>query len=138
MTNKEIEFTIKPKTEDVSFITQKINEEISEFGPAYPFAFFMRAEDRNIIAGCNGSVFFGCIYTDQLWVHREYRKQGLGKQLMEAVHEHGRKAGCRMATISTMSFQNTRKFYEKLGYSMTFEYKGYARGSSCLLMKKDL
>ena len=41
--------------------TQKINQETSEFGSAYPFAFFIRNEVGEIIAGCNGSVVFGAV-----------------------------------------------------------------------------
>ena len=134
----QLEFTKNPDSTVINFITQQMNEEVVEFGAAYPFAFFMRNESGNIIAGCNGSVVFGCIYTDQLWVHKEYRKRGLGKQLLQAVHEYGRKVGCRIATLNTMSFQKARSFYEKLGYSIDCERPGYAQNSSCLFMKKEL
>ncbi len=80
-----IEFTSTPASADIDFLTQKINQETPEFGKAHPFAFFIRDEKNQIIAGCNGSVIFGSIYTDQLWVHPNYRKNGLGHQLMEAV-----------------------------------------------------
>ncbi len=65
-----IVFTSAPASEDIDFLTHKINEETPEFGEAHPFAFFIRDEKNQIIAGCNGSVIFGSIYTDQLWVHR--------------------------------------------------------------------
>lgn len=72
----------------------------------------MRDEHNQIIAGCNGSVIFGSIYTDQLWVHPDHRRIGLGHQLMEAVHDYGRKSECSMATVATMSFQGAKTFYE--------------------------
>ncbi|HQY23040.1 MAG TPA: GNAT family N-acetyltransferase [Gammaproteobacteria bacterium] len=53
------------------------------------------------------------IYTDQLWVHPDHRKKALGHQLMEAVHDYGRKSGCTMATVATMNFQGAKAFYEK-------------------------
>jgi GNAT superfamily N-acetyltransferase len=133
-----IEFTLAPSSKDIDFLTQKINEENSELGEAHPFAFFIRDESDNIIAGCNGSIIFGSIYTDQLWVHLDHRKQGLGHQLMEAVHDYGRKLGCSMATVNTMSFQDARAFYEKLGYIVDFERFGYNKNSSLLFMKKEL
>jgi hypothetical protein len=73
-----IQYTSTPASEDIDFLTQKINQETPEFGEAYPFAFFIRDERNQIIAGCNGSVIFGSIYTDQLWVHPNHRKKGLG------------------------------------------------------------
>ena len=85
-----IQYTSTPASEDIDFLTQKINQETPEFGEVNPFAFFIRDERNQIIAGCNGSVIFGSIYTDQLWVHPNYRKNGLGHQLMEAVHDYGR------------------------------------------------
>ena len=133
-----IQYTSTPASEDIDFLTQKINQETPDFGSAYPFAFFVRDEHNQIIAGCNGSVIFGSIYTDQLWVHPDHRKKGLGHKLMEAVHDYGRKSGCAMATVATMSFQGAKAFYEKLGYVMDFERTGYTRGSSCIFLKRSL
>ncbi len=137
MVNK-IEYTKNPATSDIEFLTEQINQETSEYGEAHPFAFFIRDEKNQIIAGCNGSVIFGSIYTDQLWVHPDHRRSGLGHQLMEAVHDHGRKSGCSMATVATMSFQGVLGFYEKLGYVRDFERHGYTHSSSCHFMRKEL
>ncbi len=117
---------------------QKINQETPAFGSAYPFAFFIRDESNQIIAGCNGSVVFGAIYTDQLWVHPDHRNKGLGHQLMTQVHDYGREHGCTMGTVATMSFQAAKTFYEKLGYVVDFERSGYAQGSSCIFLKRSL
>ncbi|MBP7190708.1 MAG: GNAT family N-acetyltransferase [Rickettsiaceae bacterium] len=133
-----IQYTSTPASEDIDFLTQKINQETPEFGEAHPFAFFIRDEKNQIIAGCNGSVIFGSIYTDQLWVHPAHRKNGLGHKLMEAVHDYGRRSGCQIATACTMSFQGALGFYEKLGYVMDFERDGYRQNSSCIFMRKEL
>ena len=134
----KIEHTNSPKAEDIEFLTAKIDEEIKEYGSAFPFAFFIRNKDDQIIAGCNGYIIFGCIYTDQLWVDPIYRNQGFTKSLMEKVHEYGRERGCSMATLCTMNFQNAIKFYEKLVYKVDFERHGYIKESSCLFLRKDL
>ncbi len=134
----KIEHTTAPHSKDIDLLTHKINQETPEFGEAHPFAFFIRDEKNQIIAGCNGSVIFGNIYTDQLWVHPNHRRNGLGHQLMEAVHDYGRKSGCIMATVATMSFQGALVFYEKLGYVSDFERPGYTQNSSCHFMRKKL
>ena len=134
----KIEYTKNPATSDIDFLTKQINQETSEFGGAHPFAFFIRDERNQIIAGCNGSVIFGSIYTDQLWVHPDHRKKGLGHKLMEAVHDYGRKSGCAMATVATMSFQGAKAFYERLGYLSDFERPGYTQNSSCIFLKRSL
>jgi GNAT superfamily N-acetyltransferase len=135
---QELKLELAPKTEEIDFLTEKINQERPDFGKAYPFAFFIRNDEQKIIAGCNGSVIFGAIYTDQLWVDLPYRKNGLARQLMEAVHDFGRQEGCKMATISSMSFQEAQGFYKKLGYSVDFERSGYSKNSSAIFMKKEL
>jgi len=134
----KIEKTLTPIQQDIDFLTQKINEETSDKGAAYPFAFFIRDDTHVIIAGCNGSVIFGAIYTDQLWVSPEYRKQGLGRKIMERVHQYGLETGCHMATVSTMNFQKAREFYEALGYQCDFERPGYVENSSCIFLIKKL
>lgn len=134
-----IEHTNSPALKDIEYLTAKINEETKEeYGSSVPFAFFIRNKDEQIIAGCNGYVIFGCIYTDQLWVDYNYRHQGYAKSLMQQVHEYGRKKSCSMATICTMTFQNAINFYEKLGYKVDFERQGYAKNASCLFLRKDL
>lgn len=133
-----IQYTSTPASEDIDFLTQKINQETPEFGEAHPFVFFIRDERNQIIAGWNGSVIFGSIYTDQLWVHPAHRKNGLGHKLMEAVHDYGRRSGCRIATVATMSFQGAKSFYEKLGYVSDFERHGYTQNSSYHFLRKEL
>jgi len=133
-----IQYTSTPASPDIDFLTQKINQETPEFGEAHPFAFFIRDDKNQIIAGCNGSVIFGSIYTDQLWVHPGSRKKAVGHKLMEAVHDYGRKSECNMATVATMSFQGAKTFYEKLGYVSDFERPGYTQNSSCIFLKRSL
>lgn len=133
-----LEHTSTPASADIDFLTQKINQETPEFGEAHPFAFFMIDEKNQIISGCNRSMIFGSIYTDQLWVHPEHRKNCFVHQLMEAVHDFGRRSGCSMATVATMNFQGAKTFYEKLGYVSDFERQGYTQNSSCIFLKRSL
>ena len=137
---QEIEFTLSPNSEDLNFLTKQINNEtIGDIRySAYPFAFFIKNDLNETIAGCNGSVIFGAIYTDQLWVHLKYRKMGLGKRLMQKVHDYGRSVGCTMSTVATMSFQKAKEFYEHLGYICDFERNGYANNANCIFLKKLL
>ena len=135
---KSIEYTRNPTASDIDFITKQINQETSEYGEAYPFAFFMRDNDSKIIAGANGFVIYGAIYTDQLWVDKDYRGQGFAKKIMDKVHEFGKLEGCKIATLQTMSFQGAQSFYEKLGYVQDFKRAGYVNGSNCIFMRKSL
>ncbi|MCA9507651.1 MAG: GNAT family N-acetyltransferase [Myxococcales bacterium] len=135
---KTIEHQKNPSDIDISFLTQNINHETSEHGEAFPFAFFIKDNNKKIIAGANGFVIYGSIYTDQLWVQKEYRGQGYAKEIMENIHKLGRQNNCRIATIQTMNFQNAKKFYESLGYKEDFKRLGYINDSYCIFMKKLL
>ncbi|MCH9689190.1 MAG: GNAT family N-acetyltransferase [Gammaproteobacteria bacterium] len=133
-----IDFSFSPNQADVEFLTQKINAETSAYGEAYPFAFFIRDDQHTIIAGANGYVIYGVIYTDQLWVDNAFRHQGFARALMKKIHQLGLNQQCTKASVSTMSFQKAQPFYEKLGYQVDFERHGHVNNSSCFFMSKDL
>lgn len=136
----KIKLTLMPENQDIDTLTRGINAEAQAHGmqEAYSFAFFLHNEHEDLLGGCNGSVVFGEIYTDQLWIHPDYQRQGWGRQLMESVHQYGREVGCTMATVCTMSFQNARPFYEALGYVCDFERSGYANNAKCFSLVKIL
>lgn len=134
----KIEQTNSPNPEDIELLTKKITESTENYGACVPFGFFIKDENKQIIAGCNGYIIFGCIYTDQLWVDKNYRRKGLARKLMNKVHEYGVEHKCKMAAVSTMSFQNAFGLYQKLGYRVDFERKGYNNDSSCLFLSKEL
>ncbi len=117
----ECEFTKEPNQQDINFLTDKINQETSANGSSSPFAFFIRNNDQQIIAGANGIIIYGTIYTDQIWVDG-----------------FGRNSGCSLATIQTMSFQEAEFFYKKLGYVRDFRRRRYINDSQCIFMKKEL
>jgi len=133
-----IEETLVPKSEDLDFLDQKLNEEFVGKREVRSFGFFIRNGDGEIIAGCAGRMGFKSIYTGQLWVHPSYRKQNLGRKLMDKMHELGRKFGCYFATVGALDFQGSRGFYEKLGYVVEYKGEGYVDNSTCFFLKKTL
>lgn len=136
-----IVYESQPDSRDVDFLTDAINQEARALGVnelTEPFSFFIRDDKGKIIAGCNGACIYGSIYTDQLWVAPAFRGQGLGKQLMEKVHELGRLKKYAHATVCTMSFQNAEAFYKKSGYQIDFSREKYSKNSKCLFMSKVL
>jgi GNAT superfamily N-acetyltransferase len=134
----KIEFTKNPSVNDIDYITEKINLETSSYGKASPFAFFIRDDDSKIIAGANGFLIYGAVYTDQLWVAESHRRKGWASKIMKKIHELGKKERCRIATVETMTFQGAQEFYENLGYIQDFKQDGYVAGSECIFMKKLL
>ena len=134
----QVEEMKEPSGDVVDYLREKINDESPDKDPAESFGFLIRDQAKNIIAGCNGSIIFGAIYTDQLWVHPKYRKQGLGKKLMQKVEEHGLAMGCQVATVATMHFQNALEFYERLGFEKEHVRLGVDADSSVTFFIKNL
>lgn len=132
----KIEFVKLPTNEQVSFLRKMLNEELPKGIDEY--AFFVRDANNEIIGGCNGFIVLNNIYTDQLWVHKDHRKHGWGKKLLEQSHDYGRSLGCTMATVSTLNIQGALGFYQKLGYNIDFERKGYSDNASVFFLHKML
>jgi GNAT superfamily N-acetyltransferase len=55
---------------------------------------------------------------DELFVHEEYRKHGVGKQFMRVIEEKAKELNChRMYIESHYDHKTAHAFYEKLGYT---------------------
>lgn len=50
------------------------------------------------------------------WVEPEYRKTGIGKELIEALEYWANKIDCKFVTMSALDQDYLPKFYGKLGY----------------------
>ena len=54
---------------------------------------------------------------EDLIVEETYRGNGIGRQLMDAIHAYGRERGCQYAILVSSGFRKqAHKFYEKIGY----------------------
>lgn len=133
-----IKLNNSPSESDIEYLRQKIDQETPEYSDYSPFGIFIKDINEQIIAGCNGYIIFGIIYTDQLWVDKNYRKSGIARELLNKVHEHGRKNKCNLATVCTMSFQGALDFYKKLGYEIDFARSGYKDESTGFFLSKKL
>ncbi|HLD61101.1 MAG TPA: GNAT family N-acetyltransferase [Patescibacteria group bacterium] len=52
-----------------------------------------------------------------LYITEEYRKKGVGKQLIEAIELHFKNKGCEVLTIGVLApNKNAYEFYKRVGY----------------------
>lgn len=135
-----IQYTADP---DKTF-TKKLTDGLAEhakqqknLAPGEYFAFYLNDENRNITGGCSGSIFYGCLYIDLLWIAESVRSLGYGTKIMKAAEDLGREKGCLFSTVNTMSFE-ALGFYQKLGYHVEFERSGYLKNSTFYFLRKDL
>ena len=100
------------------------------------FAFVVRLNGR-IVAGLIGCLKFTSAFIDTLWVERDLRKRGLGRQLVEQAEEYARSKSCGVIFLNTLTKANVN-FYENLGYVLEFERHGYMAGNTMRYFRKEL
>ena len=89
------------------------------------------AEDNGTVTGfASGLTNHKWFYLSDLWVHEDYRRQGLGAKLLKMLEEKVQSIGIEHIYTWTSGFINPQ-FYEKQGYEVFtvfedfFEVKGY-------------
>jgi GNAT superfamily N-acetyltransferase len=81
------------------------------------FVIGVRDEKNVMRGGVLADVYWDAMFLKYVWLDKAMRRQGIGRDLIRAAEEEGRKRGCTMAHLDTFSFQ-ARGFYEKLGYKV--------------------
>ena len=105
--------------------------------PIRSFSIFIKDQKEKVIGGTSGTLFYGSLYVDSLWVDETLRNQGWGTKLMEEAEKVGKKHGALFATLNTMDWE-ALPFYQKLGYSIEFTREGYEKDSKMFMLRKSL
>ncbi|MBP6985188.1 MAG: N-acetyltransferase [Alphaproteobacteria bacterium] len=105
--------------------------------PFETFDFFVRDGQGQILAGCGGVMYHGCLYTGSLWVAESLRGKGIGTRLLRAAEQLAMDKDCSMATIHTMDWE-ALDFYKQLGYQVELAREGYKNNSIMYILKKGL
>ncbi len=78
---------------------------------------FVRDGGGEIMAGLVGSTYAGWLFVADLWVHADFRRRGIGSQLLAAAEHRAAELGCHSAMLDTFSFQGPA-FYPRFGYQL--------------------
>lgn len=96
------------------------------------------AYDGDAFAGAvTAHILWGTLHIRHMFIEAPYRRQGLGKTLMENAFDYGRARGCSLAYVDTMSFQ-ALGFYQRLGFVHEFTRTGFSHDSVMYYLKKNL
>lgn len=96
------------------------------------------ANDGETFAGAvTAHVLWGTLHIRHMFIEARYRRQGLGKMLMEKALEFGKAHGSSVAFVDTMSFQ-ALGFYQRLGFVHEFTRTGFIQNSVLYYLKKEL
>ncbi len=102
-----------------------------------PIAVIIRDEVQTIKGGLFGNSDWDVFNIDTVWIAEEARGQGLGRQLMQLGEDVAVRRGCKIAVLSTLSFQ-ARVFYEKQDYKVFGQLDGYPAGYTTYWLSKKL
>src|SRR3989338_8222104 len=91
-----------------------------------PLLLVLRNREKKIIAGFEGSTYWGWLNIRLLWVSKDLRGEEIAKE---------RK--CFSAVVDTFSFQ-ARGFYEKLGYKIFGKLDDFPPGETRYYLSKQL
>jgi len=129
-----------PDSQDIQFLDDRLydfNVERTGITDGRLLMIILHDRDNNIIAGLYGWTWGRCCEIKTLWVHKQYRGQGLGMRLMAAVEEEARTRGAEQIVLSTHSFQ-APDFYRRLGFEPVGYIEDYPVGHQHIFYRKRL
>ena len=98
---------------------------------------FAREAHGTVIGGAIGRTWGRCCELQQLWVHADHRRRGLGTRLVEAFERRAQERGCTVFYLETFSFQ-APALYARLGYRAELGIDGFAPGVVKHFMVKEV
>ena len=117
---------IKRVSEIDDQIGEFINKEFAEYGVQSGvelnfegFHFVAEDEDGKVIGVITGRAYYNEVHIGDLIIDKNIRRNGLGRQLVEAVENAYKDKGYEKITLTTFGFQ-APEFYKKLGYEVEF------------------
>lgn len=111
--------------------------EAKELPPMAPVSIIFKDEQDKCVGGVTGTIFYGSLYVDTLWVDKSVRRIGLGSRILSEMEKVGRSNGAKFVTLNTMDWE-ALPFYQKQGYSIEFTREGYSKDSKMYMLRKNL
>jgi GNAT superfamily N-acetyltransferase len=124
-----------PSPDDLQFLEDRLYEYNSR-QDGQSFAFFIRNDQQEVLAGLAGWTWAEACEIQSLWVHPDCRGQGYGRELLAAAEQEARAHGCKVILITSYSFQ-APAFYQKYGYQLAWQLNDFPPGHAhCILVKR--
>jgi ribosomal protein S18 acetylase RimI-like enzyme len=122
---------------------EAINDALTEFNRSYlrnpafgRIGVFVRDEAGAVMAGLDASFYAGWLFVNNLWVHADLRRRGIGRRLLREAERRAAARGCHSVWLDTFSFQ-APGFYRRLGYEV-FGTLDYPPDHQRFFLKKHL
>jgi len=96
---------------------------------------FARIPQGAVVGGAIGRTWGLCCELQQLWVHADHRRQGIGTRLVQEFEMVAQSRGCNMFYLDTFSFM-APSLYRSLGYEAKLTLHGFSPGVTKYTMIK--
>ena len=136
----QIQVTEQPTEMDWQWLEDRINRfnvQVTGYDDYRLLAIFIRDPVGAMIAGLTAFTWGGTLRILVLWVHENWRRHGLGTQLLAAAEQEARARGCKQAIVETHSFQ-APEFYPERGYTACGVSEDYPVGYQYIAFQKRL
>jgi GNAT superfamily N-acetyltransferase len=114
----------------------KANEYAAPFHEVQPLSAVARLPTGEIAGGIVGRTWGACCEIQQVWVHADHRRRGLGTRLIREFERRAESRGCRKFYLETFSFQAPR-LYLALGYTVGLAIAGFPETIVKYIMVRD-
>ncbi len=111
------------------------NEQYTGTVPQQKLGCFARDESERIVAGAHGTITWGWLYTERLWVDEPLRGMGVGAEILARLERAALAQGVNRFHVGTASFQ-ALDFYIKQGYEVFSQLEDYPPGYTDYQLKK--
>lgn len=131
---------LQTTNDETSYIRRKLIEFNSKNVPNGTYEeinLCLKDDNGRIIAGLLSAICWNWMEIDILWVDDDYRRQGLGKILLEEAEKIAKAKSCTFIKLNTFSFQ-APEFYKKYGYEVMAIIENAPLGSKHYYYKKEL
>ena len=112
------------------------NEAAAPLHEVRPLCCVARSDEGAVLGGAIGRSWGPCCELQQLWVHPAQRRQGIGRGLVRAFEDLGRRRGCSVFYLETFDFQ-APALYRSLGYEVVHAHAVYPHGIVRYLMVRS-
>lgn len=133
--------TDAPDAESVALISDgldRFNADTTGVADRTPLAVLVvDAESNAVLGGLTGRTSLGMLFIDVFYLPESLRGHGLGRKLLAAAEDEGRRRGCKSAVLYTISFQ-APDFYVKHGWTIFGEVPCDPPGTRRVFLSKDL
>ena len=140
----KIELAVSPDDADLKIINEGIKSYNQEylpgevvFEPDTRFAVFAKNSEGKVVGGIRANAFWNYCILELVWISKDARGLGVGRQLLAKMESHCRDLGCEYIRTETVSFQ-ARPFYEKMGFRVFGELEDYPKGHTTYCVVKKL